>query len=301
VLRLTLVLVLALAGTSAAAGTSSALSGADPHTSGRLEAYRRFLASGGKPDDPSLFTAASRIHRARAPHVEGADAARLAELDAAAPLRVEVVGEHAALIPAKRNRTTRPVLLERVDGTWRVDLVESEKALEPDERGGLRLRYEGGPYEAVLASAYPRPHYSGELAPVDLFGEDPAAAIARLQGVQTSASRLRLAEILLRNCWLVDEALPLYEEAVRGAEDGWPAARTFGERALLAGKPERAIALLEKYEPESDRLLGDLHRRAGNFERWQFYVRRSLADHFQKKGILEPIPALEQGKAYREL
>ena len=293
--HLTLVFALALVASAAGAGDATSAVPGEPGTRTRTSfaAYRRFLAAGGKVEAPALFTAASRVYLARGPHAAGAAAARLAELDAAAPLRSVVVGDRAALIPHGKKRSTRPVLLERVAGTWRIDLVEAEKSFEPAEGGGLRLRYESSPYEAVLSLSYPRSVFPGELEPVDLFGEDPAAAIARLESARSPASRLRLAEILLRNCWLVDAALPLYEEAVRGTTDPWPFARIFGYRALLAGQPDRAIPLLEPLEPRSDKLLGLLHRRANRFDVFQRYERRSLADHLERQGILERVPAPE--------
>jgi hypothetical protein len=302
--RLALALALALSASAASAGdaTPAAAGQAGTRAHASFAAYRRFLAAGGGVEDPSLFTAASRVHLARAPRAAGAEAARLAELDAAAPLRLVVVGDRAALIPRRtKARSTRPVLLERVAGTWRVDLVEAEKSFEPDAAGGLRFRYDGSPYLAVLGLSYPRSVVEGELEPVDLFGEDPASAIARLEGVRSPASRLRLAEILLRNCWLVDAALPLYEEAARSAEDPWPFARILGYRALVVGQPDRAIPLLEPLEPRSDRLLGLLHRRAGRLDVWQHYERRSLLEHLEHKGILERVPSPEAGPGFRRL
>jgi len=301
--RLTLVLALAFGATAAGAGEAAPPA---PGAPGRrpvlsFEAYRRFLAGGGKVEDPNLFTAASRVYLARAPRAAGAAPARLAELDAAAPLRLVVVGERAALIPPRKHGLTHPVLLERVAEIWRIDLVESEKAFDLGQRGELRLRYQGGPYEAVLSLFYPPGPAEGELDPVDLFGEDPASAIARLQGAPSSASRLRLAEILLRNCWLVDEALPLYEEAVHGAAEPWPVARIFGFRALIAGQPDRAIPLLEPHEPKADHLLGLLHARAGRFEASQRYRWRSVTDHLERKGVLERVPGPEVGPGYRKL
>jgi hypothetical protein len=297
-----LALALALALVAPAAGAGDASHGPGRRARDSFEAYRRFLAAGGKAGDPALFTAASRVHLARAPGAAaGAEAARLAELDAAAPLRFVVVGERAALLPRRKNSATHPVLLERVEGTWRVDLVEAEKSVEPAERGGLRRRYRGGPYEAVLSVAYPVATVSGDLDPIDLFGEDPASAIARLEGAASPASRLRLAEILLRNCWLVAEALPLYEEAARSAPEPWPFVRTFGIRALLAAQPDRAIPLLEKYEPESDALLADLHARAGRFEISQRYRRRALAEHLERRGVLERVPGPVPGAGREEL
>ena len=80
---------------------------------------------------------------------------------------------------------------------------------------------------------------------------------------------------------------------MRGAIDPWPFARIFGHRALLAGQPDRAIPLLEPLEPRSDKLLGQLHRRANRFDAFQRYERRSLADHLERQGILERVPAPE--------
>ncbi len=295
---LTLVLALALvASVSGAAETA----GAAPHGPGTrardsFEAYRRFLAAGGAGEDPTLFTAGSRVYLARAPRPSGAEATRLAELDAAAPLRLRVAGERAALVPHAHGTAVRPVLLERVEETWRIDLVETEKAFEPDEKGGLRLRY-GSPYKSVLP--YPGGLFPGELEPVDLFGEDPASAITRLERAHSAASLFRRAEILLRNCWLVDEALPLYEEAIRTAPEPYPFARSFGLRALLVGQPDRAIPFLEPFEPRTDQLLGRLHARAKRFEISQKYMRRSVAQRLER--FFEKTPDFEVGPGFQKI
>ena len=297
-----LFLALVLATPAARAGDAPVAAPA-AHVRDSFEAYRRYLAADGKLDAPELFTAASRVHLARAPRAPGAEAARLAELEAAAPLRYVVIGDRAALIPKPKRSTTHPVLLVRVAGTWRVDLVASEKEVEPaDPGGGLRLRYGGSPYQPVLAYAYPGPMFvARDLEPIDLFGEDPAAAIARLEGASSPASRLRLAEILLRNCWLVDAAMPRYEELARSTPDPLPYVRLFGQRALVVGQFDRAIAILEQHEPQTDDLLAKLHARAGHFDVSQRYERRAVLEHLQRKGILEPVPGPEIGPGYQRL
>jgi hypothetical protein len=212
-----------------------------------------------------------------------------------------VIGERAMMAPRARGTSVRPVLLERVEGTWRIDLVEAEKAFEPDEKGGLRLRYAGTPY-AAAALAYPGSVVPGELDAIDLFGEDPASAVARLEHAHSAASRFRLAEILLRNCWLVDEALPLYEEAIRSAKDAYPFARALGFRALAAGLPDRAIPFIEPFEPlepSADQLLGLLHARAKRIEISQKYMRRSVAHRLGQ--LFERTPGVEVGPGFQKI
>ncbi|HME73416.1 MAG TPA: hypothetical protein VKM54_26670 [Myxococcota bacterium] len=92
---------------------------------------------------------------------------------------------------------------------------------------------------------------------------------------------LRLAEILLRNCWLVDEALPHYEEVLRLAPDDWGIASTYAKRAMFLGIGDRAIPALKRFGPKADRLLGDIHAQAQRFDQSQDYWWRATLHQLQ--------------------
>jgi len=123
-----------------------------------------------------------------------------------------------------------------------------------------------------------------ELGSADLFGEDPADAIARLENAKkTPGTEFRLAEILLRNCWLVDQALPHYEEALRLAPDDWNIASTYARRAIFLGIGDRAIPVLKPFGQKADVLLGTIHAKAGRIDQSQDYWWRDTLHRFQNQ------------------
>jgi tetratricopeptide (TPR) repeat protein len=95
--------------------------------------------------------------------------------------------------------------------------------------------------------------------------------------------RLRLAEILLRNLGLVEEAVEHYEEAARLAPRDWDIVGiTFGNRAVLLGAPDRAIPLMEPFGPRAYAVLSRLHTRAGRLEEGQHFARADLAERMKR-------------------
>ncbi len=255
---------------------------------GSVEAYKRVLADAVLDPTLDLFTPGSRVLRARRPEPAGEMPRAGAALEAMGALHVQVLRDRAVVSPEVSKPGALPVLLQRIDGTWRIDQVEMEKALGLDKARNVVQRDDETPYAFGIRGQSVA--LFADLGSVDLFGEDPADALARLEHAKkTTGTELRLAEILLRNCWLVDEALPHYEEVLRLAPDDWRIASTYARRAIFLGIGDRAIPVLKRFGPKADRLLGDIHAQAKRFDQSQDYWWR--ADLYQLRRELPPAPA----------
>jgi hypothetical protein len=226
-----------------------------------LAAFRRVQAE--MVGDPSLelFTANSRIVRARSPVAPYEEALRARAAQRAEPLELRVDGDHAAAVARAPVPEFVPVLLVREQGLWRVDLVETYKLLRFDREGHYRLVTNATPYAAFFPQEE-RPH-DASLAPLDLAGEPVDAAIARLERSASSEDRFLLAEILMRNCFLSAEAIVLYAEVARGEPPNVRYVVTFAERAVNLGMPEAAIDAVARLGPSHASHLGWLYERAG--------------------------------------
>jgi hypothetical protein len=189
-----------------------------------------------------------------------------------------VVRREWAVLTPPVGRQALPILLHYEDGAWRVDLVEMAKSYAPPVANGLDVAANTkNPYARLAAP--PKRTWSFDLGEEDLLAEPVEVAIARLRNAQDPASQKRLAEILLRTCWLVDEALAVYERVARAEGASFDETERFARLAWAVGQPDRAVPLSERWEPESAGLLADLHARAGRFEisqkyRWQEMERR---------------------------
>ncbi|MEZ4331894.1 MAG: hypothetical protein R3F35_09065 [Myxococcota bacterium] len=196
---------------------------------------------------------------------------RVAALGDVAGLERVVRRDRAALFaPAKPE--VEPILLLLDDGRWLIDVVEVEKSYAPAIAGRLDPpRNRENPYRRLVAP--PARPMKDDLGEVDLYGEAIEDAIARLGAAEDAASRLRLAEILLRNCWLVDEAMDQYDASIRlQARQYW--LDDYANFANAAGVPDRAIPIAVAYDVMSDRVLAMLHQRALRFDKSKLYIDR---------------------------
>jgi hypothetical protein len=236
---------------------------ADPLAS--VAAYRTLLAADGDEPALELFTPASRVLRKRRPFSPEERRAAAERLPQGVRLQVRKLRDRAVVAPVLAQPGTLPLLLHQIDGTWRIDQVEMEKALGLDVDGSVLQRDDATPYAFAIEGRSTA--MFSDLGSADLFGEDPGEAIARLEAAQpkTAGIELRLAEILLRNCWLVDEALPHYREALRLAPEDWRVADTYGRRALFLGIGDEALPVLEPFGPRADSLIGQIHLQAKRF------------------------------------
>jgi len=265
----------------------------------RVEQLVCALARGVEPGDGELFTTASRVHLARRPLDRFEGRVRAALLDEGRPWKVSVAGDRAAVLRSGRMAASwLPVLLVREGDTWRVDLVEMEKAYDGDGLGSWRNRNALSPYWLALGVDPNSAKYrSKNLAPVELWGESLEDAIARLERTETPEARRRLAEILLRNVWLPGEALVRWDEALALDPDGAFAARTFANRAEYVGYPLLgAIALAPLGAPEMQR-IGELLVESGNVDSGIQLVQKSLQWRAARKAARAAAPPPNGDKA----
>lgn len=188
---------------------------ADP--GGSVQAFLR--ATRDLAGDPSLelFTPGSRVMRERYPVAPFEELQRYRRLVASQPLRLVVEGDRAVATSDAPAPGFVPVLLHRMGGTWRVDLVETWKNLFFDRRGSYVQVNTNNPYAFGLHAF--GSHGSQDLGPVDLGGRPLPDALADLEGRGDALSHFLLAEILFRNCFVALDAIEHYDTAVRLAPE----------------------------------------------------------------------------------
>lgn len=199
----------------------------DPlETAGALQRARRDLVG-----DPTLelFTEGSRIMRARYPVAPYEERLRAESTARSGPLVLQVEGDRAYLGAAKPARDFVPVLMVREQGLWRVDLVETFKSFFFDGDGNYVLVNRASPYARFVESGIDQSDET--LAPLDLGGESLESAIARLEKSTSAYDKFLLAEILMRNCFISAEAMPLYAEAAKLAPTDENIVLTYAQRA----------------------------------------------------------------------
>jgi hypothetical protein len=188
---------------------------ADP--AGSVQAFLR--ATRDLAGDPSLelFTPGSRVMRERYPVAPFEELQRYRRLVASQPLRLVTRGERAVATSERPAPGFVPVLLHRMGGTWRVDLVETWKNLFFDRRGSYVQVNTNNPYAFGLGAF--GSHGSHDLGPVDLDGRPLPDALADLESRGDALSHFLLAEILFRNCFVALDAIEHYDTAVRLAPE----------------------------------------------------------------------------------
>jgi len=226
--------------------------------------------------DPSLelFTRASRVMRDRYPAAPYEEALRAEATSEAWPLELRVRGDYAAAVSSRPVREFVPILMTREEGLWRVDLVETFKNLRFDRQGQYRLDNGATPYASFFPDA--RPARDPSLAPIDLTGEPLEAAIERLERSQAPSDRFRLAEILMRNCFVSAEAISLYAELANETPPDPRHVVVFSERAVNLGMAEAAIPSVARLGPAHASRLGWLYELSGNDDLAIQQYRRAL-------------------------
>ena len=263
---------------SPARAEGAATPGDDPHET--VAAYRSVLARGASAENPGLFTPASGSQMKRHPPTVKSQHERLAAIDAAEPLQLRVSGDRGVWLPSPKSQPTPPILMQRIDGAWRIDLVELAKNHQLDASGHPVFSNTFDPY--VFAYPDGQSSWKDDLRPLDLRGEEIGAVLARLDASSVPQVRIRLGDLLLRNLGLTEEALAHYEEAARLVPNDWEVVSAFAERADLLGKPDPAIPMLERFEPKAYSLLNKLHARAGHEEARDHYARAFLAEKMKE-------------------
>jgi tetratricopeptide (TPR) repeat protein len=245
---------------------------ADPLESAlALQRTRRELVG-----DPTLelFTEGSRVMRERYPVAPYEELLRADAFDRAAPLAVQTRGDLAFVGTGRRVRDFVPVLLVREAGLWRVDLVATFQHFRFDDEGMYVLDNAATPYAAFVPGA--TTYRDASVEPLDLGDEPLAAAIARLERSSAPADRFRLAEILLRNCFVSAEAISLYAEAAEATPPEPRFVTTFAERAASLGMAAAAIPAVARLGPAHASRLAWLYERSGEPELARAAYRRAL-------------------------
>lgn len=252
-------------------------------------AWSHALLQGPLPASLEWVRPESRALLVRHPEVIERVRNRVAALGEVSLLEVVVRGERAALF-APKTPAVEPILLLLVDGEWRVDVVEVEKSYAQAASGRLDAPANTrNPYRR-LAPPSARAMKS-DLGEIDLYAEPIEDVIARLGRADDPASKLRLAEILLRNCWLVDEAVDQFEAAIRMQGQRVSMDR-FADFASNAGVPDRAIPIAVEFEVMSERVLAGLHQRAKRYDKSQIYIERIMSRAMgPQSGVAVGLPA----------
>ena len=196
--------------------------------------------------DPTLdlFTEGSRLQRASYPLAPFEEWRRAESIEASEPLKFLIDGDFAVATSIKPVRGFVPILLQRQQGVWRVDLVETWKNLFFDQNGNYFLRNSNTPYAFGLRQFGRGDFY--DIAALRLSTGSISGDLALLEGRADPLSALRRGELWLRNAFAFPPALSAYEAALRAAPDDPLILETFARRAEYLGFPELAIPALEK-------------------------------------------------------
>lgn len=234
-------------------------------------AWAHGLLDGAHDDSLEWLRPESRALLVRHPELLERVRQRVAALGDVQGLELVMRRERAALFLPDEPEI-EPILLLLDDGRWLVDVVEVEKSYAPAIAGRLDPPANPeNPYRRLVAP--PARPMKAELGEIDLYGEPIEDAIVRLGAADDAPSRLRLAQILLRNCWLVDEAMDQYDASIRlQAKQYW--LDDYAHFASSAGVPDRAIPMAVAYDVMSDRVLAILHQRALRYDKSTFYIER---------------------------
>jgi hypothetical protein len=250
---------------------------ADPMES--AEAYARVLRDAAGDPTLDLFTRRTRVMRLRGPVAPYEDRHRWEVLEASRPWRVVVQEPLAVVRSDTPARGFVPILMVRDEGLWRVDLVETWKNLFFAADGNYFVRNALNYYVFGL-NVPAQAERDASVLPVDLYGEDIAAAVARLDRASAEGGgariQVRFADILYRNCWLVVEAMAHYERAAALAPTDWTIAKTIADRASYLGFPLYAIGFLEPFGPRANLRIAQLYLQGQKPKLAEKYYRLAL-------------------------
>ena len=283
-----------LAGHSGGGGAQVALASLPSHTEFKLRVPDERRARYAPSEDPlesaaafkraqrdlagdptlELFTPGSREMRARYPVAPYEELERADAILHSTPLELQVRGDRAYLGSKRPARGFVPILMVREQGLWRIDLVETFKSFFFDADGAYRLVNRASPYAVFLPEAEVRTDET--LAPIDLGSESLEAAIERLERSPLPRDRFRLAEILMRNCFISAEAIPLYAQAAQGAPQDEEVVLTYADRASYLYMPIIAVDAVAGLGPAHWTSVGWLYEGAGE---------RALAREYYAKAL----------------
>ena len=245
-----------------------------------VEAYARVLDALAGDPSLALFTPGSQVMRSRYPMAPWESWKRRDALLASRPWEIRVEGDRAVIDSARPAPGFYPLLLRRIDGTWRIDVAETYKSLFYGRDGRPVLVNRHTPYRFGLQHLG-RAGGSETLAALDLGEETETEAVARLEAKlaasDAAVDHFELAEILFRNCFAAMAALHHYREAAQRAPEDAHIQRRGAERAAYLGFPRVAIPLLERVGPEGYVPLARAYLAADRYDEAERYYRLALA------------------------
>jgi tetratricopeptide (TPR) repeat protein len=203
--------------------------------------------------DPTLalFTPGSRVQRDRYPFAAFEQIRRTEKIVDSMPLHVVQRGDRAVATSRTPSHGFVPILLHRIDGTWRIDLVETWKNLAFGNDGNISEWNANHPYHFETAKLGPGRQI--DAAALDLDGADPAVILDQLAELDGPLFRYLEGEILFRNCFIFPLAMRAYERAVEEAPNNLAFASRLAERARYVSFYDLAAKIFEKVG-ESGRL-----------------------------------------------
>lgn len=256
----------------------------DPEKS--FAAYMRTLADLVGDPELELFTPGSRFQRRRSPLAPYETLRRAEAFRRSRPYYVIVEGDRAVVRSEDPSRNMYPVFLHRIDGLWRVDLVELWKNIFFDD-GHPFVYNRNHPYAFGLegireARTWDRLHAEDDaVGPLEVDEEAEAARLeARIDaGGADAHDHLALAELLFRNGWCWELALGHYDAATKLAPEDAHVLSTAADRALYIHLYDAAVPWLEELGKAGYERLGWAHARAGRHDAAIAAYRRAVAEN----------------------
>ena len=209
-----------------------------------LEAYKRSLKNYVGDPDLILFTEGSQLMRKQYPFAPFEELLRLRRLMESEPLKYTINGQYAVAISDHPAHGFTPVLMKKIDGKWRIDIVEVWKNIFFDPDGNYFLKNNNSAYAFGLEDFGKGRYYN--ISPLPVGDGQLKNAINELAHQDSAISHFRLAELLFRNAFTALQALTHYEHALRLAPNDPLIQSTYAERVLYLGFPELAIPVLKK-------------------------------------------------------
>jgi len=209
-----------------------------------VEAYKRSLHDYvGYPDLP-LFTEGSQIMRASYPFAPYEELLRLRRIISSEPLEIITHKNYALALSQNPAHGFTPILMKRVDGKWRIDMVETWKNLFFDPEGNYYLNNNNTAYDFAL-NQYGDGKWR-DIAPLPVDEGQLKQLLHRLKDQEDAMSQFKLAELLFRNAFVALDALTHYERALTLAPDDPLLQSTYVDRVRYLGFPELAMPYLQK-------------------------------------------------------
>ena len=189
---------------------------------------------------------------------------RVERIEASKPWHIVESGDRAVVSSKQPVPGFVPILLHRVDGLWRVDLVETWKNLFT---GPVRIHPANSnqPYAFGIPGADEAPWQ--DLAAYDLGDWDVEQVLAQVRQKEGGFFRFLEAELLFRNCFLPDMAYAQYRRAIEESPSA-PAFRiAFASRASYLRFHDLAVEALADALPPEPRLLAAAYESGGRGDR----------------------------------